>query len=69
MAEQISAAGVPVFAADIKGDLSGIASPGQPNDKLLARTQKIGQDWQPRACPTNSSRWVVKATAFRSGRP
>ena len=28
MAEQISAAGVPVFAADIKGDLSGIASPG-----------------------------------------
>ena len=27
-------------------------SPGQPNDKLLARTQKIGQDWQPRACPT-----------------
>ncbi|HZL73961.1 MAG TPA: helicase HerA-like domain-containing protein [Propionibacteriaceae bacterium] len=52
MAEQISAAGVPVFAADIKGDLSGIASPGQPNDKLLARTKKIGQSWQPRACPT-----------------
>ena len=52
MAEQISAAGVPVFAADIKGDLSGIASPGQPGDKLLARTQKIGQDWQPRGCPT-----------------
>ena len=52
MAEQISAAGVPVFAADIKGDLSGIASPGQPNDKLLARTQKIGQDWQPQGFPT-----------------
>jgi uncharacterized protein len=52
MAEQISAAGVPVFAADIKGDLSGIASPGQPNDKLLARTQKIGQTWVPQACPT-----------------
>ncbi len=52
MAEQICAAGVPVFAADIKGDLSGIASPGQPNDKLMARTQKIGQNWQPRACPT-----------------
>jgi DNA double-strand break repair helicase HerA and related ATPase len=52
MAEQICAAGVPVFAADIKGDLSGIASPGQPNDKLLARTQKIGQNWLPRACPT-----------------
>ena len=52
MAEQISAAGVPVFAADIKGDLSGIASPGQPNDKLLARTQEIGQNWAPQACPT-----------------
>ncbi|GAB2591139.1 helicase HerA-like domain-containing protein [Microlunatus antarcticus] len=52
MAEQISAAGVPVFAADIKGDLSGIASPGQPSDKLLARTAKLGQDWHPQACPT-----------------
>jgi DNA helicase HerA-like ATPase len=52
MAEQISAAGVPVFAADIKGDLSGIASPGAPSDKLLARTRKIGQNWQPRGCPT-----------------
>jgi uncharacterized protein len=52
IAEQICAAGVPVFAADIKGDLSGIASPGQPNDKLIARTQKIGQNWQPKACPT-----------------
>ncbi len=52
MAEQISAAGVPVFAADIKGDLSGVASPGAGNDKLLARTQKIGQAWQPVACPT-----------------
>jgi Cdc6-like AAA superfamily ATPase len=29
MAEQLSAQGVPVFAADIKGDLSGIASPGE----------------------------------------
>ncbi len=52
MAEQISAAGVPVFAADIKGDLSGLASPGQPSDKLSARTRKIGQNWQPTACPT-----------------
>ena len=52
MAEQISAAGVPVFAADIKGDLSGIASLGQPTDKLLARIEEIGQSWRPRACPT-----------------
>lgn len=52
LAEQISAAGVAVFAADIKGDLSGIAIPGEPSEKLLARTQKIGQDWQPAGCPT-----------------
>lgn len=52
MAEQISRAGVPVFAADIKGDLSGIAVPGTPNEKLLARTKAIGQDWQASGCPT-----------------
>ncbi|HET9649140.1 MAG TPA: helicase HerA-like domain-containing protein [Microlunatus sp.] len=52
MAEQISAAGVPVFAADIKGDLSGIAAPGTASEKLLARTRKIGQDWTPQGCPT-----------------
>ncbi len=46
MAEQLSAQGVPVFLADIKGDLSGISAPGQPNDKLTARTQSIGQQWQ-----------------------
>ena len=52
LAEQLSAAGVAVFAADIKGDLSGIAIPGTPNEKLLARTTRIGQDWQPQAAPT-----------------
>jgi hypothetical protein len=52
LAEQLSANGVPVFAADIKGDLSGIASPGQPNDKLLERTTSIGQSWVPTASPT-----------------
>ena len=52
LAEQLSAAGVPVFAADIKGDLSGIASPGVPDPKLLARTESIGQKWQPVASPT-----------------
>ena len=52
MAEQLSAAGVPVFLADIKGDLSGIASPGEGSDKLTSRTASIGQDWQPTAFPT-----------------
>ncbi|MET1132112.1 MAG: helicase HerA-like domain-containing protein, partial [Aeromicrobium sp.] len=52
LAEQVSAGGVPVFAADIKGDLSGIATPGASNEKLLARTASIGQDWQATAFPT-----------------
>ncbi len=46
LAEQIAANGVPVFAADIKGDLSGLAVVGQGNEKLLARTEGIGQQWQ-----------------------
>jgi DNA helicase HerA-like ATPase len=46
LAEQLSAAGVPVFAADIKGDLSGLASPGQGDEKLLARTTSLGQAWE-----------------------
>ena len=52
LAEQVAAHGVPVFAADIKGDLSGIASPGVSNDKLAARSKSIGQEWQPTATPT-----------------
>ncbi|SDT32121.1 helicase HerA-like domain-containing protein [Microlunatus soli] len=47
MAEQIAAGGVPVFAADIKGDLSGISTPGATSEKLTARTEALGQDWQP----------------------
>jgi uncharacterized protein len=46
MAEQFSAAGVPVFCADVKGDLSGICAPGDPASKLYeklnARAQQIG---------------------------
>ena len=52
LAEQLAAKGVPVFAADIKGDLSGVATPGVANEKLLARTQAIGQDWKPEASAT-----------------
>ncbi|MFB2597738.1 helicase HerA-like domain-containing protein [Herbiconiux sp. P17] len=52
LAEQLAAAGVPVFAADMKGDLSGVATPGEGNEKLLARTTAIGQDWSPKASRT-----------------
>jgi hypothetical protein len=51
LAEQLSAHGVPVFAADIKGDLSGIALPGENSEKLLSRTRGIGQHWTPDAFP------------------
>jgi hypothetical protein len=52
LAEQLSAAGVPVFAADVKGDLSGIATPGESSPALLERTRGIGQSWLPQATPT-----------------
>ena len=42
MAEAFSKAGVPVFAADVKGDLSGISEPGEPKDFLLERAKQVG---------------------------
>ena len=42
LAEGFSRAGVPVFAADIKGDLSGIAEVGEPKDFLLKRAAEVG---------------------------
>ncbi|MBA2955050.1 DUF853 family protein [Nocardioides sp. MAH-18] len=51
LVEQLSAAGVPVFAADIKGDLSGLAQPGEANDKLTARATTLGQQWTPTGFP------------------
>src|SRR6202008_500789 len=53
MAEGFSAAGVPVFASDIKGDLSGIAEAGEPKDFLVKRAAEVdlGADWKQRAHP------------------
>src|SRR5881628_1116040 len=47
MAEGFARAGVPVFAADIKGDLSGIAAPGEPKDFLVKRASDVGVKYQP----------------------
>ncbi len=44
LAEGYSRLGVPVFMADIKGDLSGIAKPGQAHEKITRRLQKIRLD-------------------------
>ena len=51
LAEQLSANGVPVFAADIKGDLSGLSVPGTPSDKITARAASVGQTWQATGFP------------------
>ncbi|MHB0961761.1 MAG: helicase HerA-like domain-containing protein [Gemmatimonadaceae bacterium] len=42
LTERFSAIGVPVFLADVKGDLSGIAKAGAPSEKLKARLEKFG---------------------------
>ncbi|MFB0834738.1 helicase HerA-like domain-containing protein [Arthrobacter halodurans] len=51
MAEQLSTHGVPVFLADIKGDLTGLSTPGAASEKLLARTASVGMPWRPRSFP------------------
>ena len=51
MAEQLSTNGVPVFLADMKGDLTGMAMPGAASEKLAERTSALGQDWTPQAFP------------------
>jgi DNA helicase HerA-like ATPase len=57
LTEGFSAHGVPVFAADVKGDLSGISQSGTKDhklhDKLISRANKIGlEEYQYRAFPT-----------------
>ena len=47
MAEGFARAGVPVFAADIKGDLSGISEVGEAKDFILKRAADMGLGFQP----------------------
>ncbi len=49
LAEQCSAAGVPVLLADIKGDLSGLARTGEASDRVTQRAAETGDDWTPTA--------------------
>ncbi len=52
LAQGFSDAGVPVFCADVKGDLSGIAAPGEPKDFLTRRAADIGlADYRMEAAP------------------
>ena len=52
LAESLSEIGVPVFMADVKGDLTGVAQEGTASEKLLERLKNIGiTDWTPHGNP------------------
>lgn len=51
LAQGLSDAGVPVFAADVKGDLCGVAAAGTPNEKMLARAKVMNLELRPAAAP------------------
>ena len=49
--EIFSRAGVSVFAADVKGDLSGIGAPGEAKEALVTRAKSMGIDYEPDQFP------------------
>jgi DNA helicase HerA-like ATPase len=51
MAEGLSAAGVPVFVSDTKGDVAGLAAPGERAPRVDARAAEIGATWRPSGFP------------------
>src|SRR6185369_11501115 len=51
LAEGLSRAGVSVFAADVKGDLSGIAAAGEAKDAFVSRAKDMGFDYEPDRFP------------------
>ena len=51
LTEQLSAQGVPVFVADIKGDLSGLAVPGEANERVTSRAGDVGWAWTAKGVP------------------
>jgi hypothetical protein len=73
LAEGFSRAGVPVFAADIKGDLSGIAALGEAKPGFVKRANDIGLDYAPDEFPTlfwdlfGEQGHPVRTTVFEMG--
>src|SRR5947208_5784977 len=73
LAEGFSRAGVPVFAADIKGDLSGIAAPGDAKPELIKRAKDMGFDYEPEEFPVvfwdlfGEQGHPIRATVFEMG--
>ncbi len=73
LAEGFSRAGVPVFAADIKGDLSGIAAPGEAKEAFVKRAKNMGFVYEPDQFPTvfwdlfGEQGHPIRATVFEMG--
>jgi hypothetical protein len=73
IAEALSEASIPVLLMDIKGDLSGIAAPGEANDKIKDRYKLIGIAYKPEAFPveflslSNEKGVRLKATVSEFG--
>jgi DNA helicase HerA-like ATPase len=73
LAEGFSRAGVPVFAADIKGDLSGIAARGEAKPELVKRAKDMGFDYEPEEFPVvfwdlfGEQGHPIRATVFEMG--
>ena len=73
LAEGFSRAGVPVFAADIKGDLSGIAARGEAKPDFVKRAKDLGFDYEPDEFPVvfwdlfGEQGHPVRATVFEMG--
>jgi DNA helicase HerA-like ATPase len=64
LAEGFSRMGVPVFVADVKGDVAGLAMPGVPGERIRERAAKVGPEgyvseasppWTSRTCSARSS--------------
>ncbi len=73
ISEQLANNGIPVLLMDIKGDLSGIAMPGDTHPKIMDRHSKIGIPWQSSGCTTelltlsNEKGVRLRATIFEFG--
>ena len=75
MAEALSSIGVPVFAADVKGDLSGVSQAGKNSPKFDERVKALGLgDWKFSGCPVvfwdvfGKQGHPVRATVSEMGR-
>ncbi len=73
LAEGFSRAGVPVFAADIKGDLSGVAARGEAKPEFVKRAKDLGFDYAPEEFPVvfwdlfGEQGHPIRATVFEMG--